>query len=144
MCNPVTLWGKQNFCYEVKGKFDCPKSRKPSRGEPAQFLLASWEAPLATFFSILSIYYQFPWYSCSLSRPQCPYPLFHPESQRKKKSTAATLLPFPQGCCFYKLCPTALHPSPGCAANPLPEGAEGVEFVLQGCSNATGIKTLAL
>lgn len=51
------------------------------------------------------------------------------------------MLPFPQGCCFYKPCPMALHPSPGCAANPLPGRAEGMEIILQGCSNATGIAT---
>lgn len=37
-----------------------------------------------------------------------------------------------------------LHPTPGCAANPLPGGAEVVQIPPQGCSNATGVKTLAL
>lgn len=38
----------------------------------------------------------------------------------------------------------ALHPTPGGAANPLPGGAEVVQIPPQGCSNATGVKTLAL
>lgn len=38
----------------------------------------------------------------------------------------------------------ALHPTPGGAVNPLPGGAEVVQIPPQGCSNATGVKTLAL
>lgn len=97
-------------------------------------------SPLSNIF----FHYQFPLIFLRIIPPPCPYPLFHPELQRKKKSTAAILLPFPQGYCFYQPCPMALHLSPGYAANPLPGGAERVKIILQECSNATGIKTLAL